>query len=122
MVWYAVLGVVFGIVGGMGLGGGIVLIPSLVLLAGLPQHTAQGMTLFAYIPMAAAAIFSHVRKKTIRVKPALILAAFGALGGVGGYLLASAVHADALRRAFAVFMIGAALLRTWQFEIKPRRQ
>ena len=57
MVWYILLGVIFGIVGGMGLGGGIVLIPCLALLMGQPQHAAQGMTLFAYVPMAASGTY-----------------------------------------------------------------
>lgn len=122
IVVYIVLGVVFGIVGGMGLGGGIVLIPSLVLLMGLPQHAAQGMTLFAYLPMAAAALFMHIRRKNVHIRAALFITAFGALGGAGGYFLASVVNADALRTVFAVFMIGAALLRIWRQEIAPRRQ
>ena len=119
---YIVLGIVFGIVGGMGLGGGIVLIPALVLLIGQPQHAAQGMTLFAYLPMAASALFLHIRRKNVDIRAALFITAFGALGGVGGYLLASVARPDVLRRVFAVFMITAALLRVWRQEIGPRRQ
>jgi uncharacterized membrane protein YfcA len=122
LIAYIALGIVFGIVGGMGFGGGLVLIPCLVLILGLPQHAAQGMTLFAYIPMAAAALITHIRRKTVRLKPVLFLAAFGALGGAGGYGLASIIDPATLRTAFAVFLIVVALLRVWRQEILPRRQ
>lgn len=119
MILFALLGVVFGVVGGMGLGGGIVLIPALTLLMGMAQHEAQGMTLFAYLPMAAAALVSHFREKNVRLKPALYLALFGCAGGAGGCLLALAIEEDPLRVVFAVFLIIAALLRAWRGELAP---
>ena len=117
---YALFGVVFGIVGGMGLGGGIVLIPALTLLMGAEQHTAQGMTLFAYLPMALVALVMHIRNKQIRIKPVLFLTGFGCVGGVLGYWLATALAGETLRFIFAVFLIGAGLLRSWRQEIGPR--
>jgi hypothetical protein len=120
LILYAAAGVVFGIVGGMGLGGGIVLIPALTLLFGVTQHTAQGMTLFAYLPMALAALVMHIRKKQIRIKPVLLLTGFGCAGGVFGYWLASVLAGETLRSIFALFLIGAALLRAWRQEIGPR--
>ena len=117
---YAVLGAVFGIVGGMGLGGGIVLIPALTLLMGQSQLAAQGMTLFAYLPMAAVALISHIRQKNVRIKSALFLTVFGCAGGVGGYLLALTIGDNVLRTVFAVFLIAAALLRLWRHELCPK--
>ncbi len=117
---YALFGVVFGIVGGMGLGGGIVLIPALTLLMGTEQHSAQGMTLFAYLPMALAALVMHIRNKQIRIKPVLFLTGFGCVGGALGYWLATALAGETLRIIFAVFLIGAGLLRVWRQEIGPR--
>jgi len=117
---YAVFGLVFGIVGGMGLGGGIVLIPALTLLVGTEQHMAQGMTLFAYLPMALAALIMHIRQKQIHIKPVLFLTGFGCAGGALGYWLASALAGETLRIIFAVFLIAAAMMRIWRQEIKPR--
>ncbi len=119
MILFALLGILFGIVGGMGLGGGIVLIPALTLFMGVSQHEAQGMTLFAYLPMAAAALVSHFRQKSVSVKPALFLTMFGVTGGAGGYWLASAIEEDPLRIVFAAFLIIVALLRAWHGEISP---
>ncbi len=110
----------FGIVGGMGLGGGIVLIPCLTLFLSVSQHEAQGMTLFAYIPMALFALISHIKQKNVRLKSALFITAFGCAGGAAGYFLASAIDPDTLKIMFAVFLIAVALLRIWRQEVKPR--
>ena len=117
---YALLGALFGIAGGMGLGGGIVLIPAMTLLLGVEQHTAQGMTLFAYLPMAVFSLICHIRSKSLHIKPVLWITAFGLLGGVGGYLLARAFDTQTLRTVFGGFLILAALLRAWRQEIGPR--
>ena len=45
----ALVGAAFGVIGGMGMGGGIVLIPALVLM-GAEQHTAQALCLLAFLP------------------------------------------------------------------------
>jgi uncharacterized membrane protein YfcA len=116
---YAVLGVLFGVAGGMGLGGGIVLIPALTLMMGLEQHAAQGMTLFAYLPMAVFALISHIRQKIVRIRPTLYITAFGLAGAVGGYLLAVAIETQTLKTVFGAFLIAAALLRAWRQEIGP---
>ncbi len=119
MILYVIFGALFGIVGGMGLGGGIVLIPCLTLILALSQHEAQGMTLFAYIPMALFALISHIRRKNVKLRPALFLTAFGCVGGAGGYFLATAIDPATLKTIFAVFMILVALLRVWRQEVKP---
>lgn len=119
---YALFGLVFGVVGGMGLGGGIVLIPVLTMGLGVEQHAAQGMTLFAYLPMAVFAVIGYIRKKTVRFKPVLFLIAFGLLGAAGGFLLARAVETQTLRLVFGGFLIAAALLRAWRQEVKPRME
>ncbi len=105
MLAYILLGIIFGIAGGMGLGGGIVLIPCLTLLLCASQHEAQGMTLFAYIPMAVFALASHIRRKTISLRPAIHLALLGGAGGAGGFFLAAAADGTVLRTAFGIFLI-----------------
>jgi len=118
LILFALLGVLFGVVGGMGLGGGIVLIPALTLFMGMTQHEAQGMTLFAYLPMAAAALVLHFRQKNVNLKPALFLMLFGCAGGAGGYWLASGIEENPLRMVFAIFLIITALRRLWNGEIR----
>jgi uncharacterized protein len=113
-------GVIFGIVGGMGLGGGIVLIPCLTLFLAVSQHEAQGMTLFSYIPMAVFALVSHIRQKNVKLKPVLFITAFGCIGGVGGYFLAAAIDNEMLGKIFGGFLILLAVLRIWRQEVKPK--
>ncbi len=120
MILYIVFGAVFGIVGGMGLGGGIVLIPCLTLFLAVNQHEAQAMTLFAYIPMALFALVSHIKQKNVRLGPAMFLTTFGCIGGVAGYFLATAIDSETLRKVFAAFLILVGLLRVWRQEVKPR--
>ena len=105
MVWFIIAGLLFGIVGGMGLGGGIVLIPVLTLLLGMDQHSAQGANLFAFIPMAIAALCFHIRKKRVRFKPAILMCLAGAAGAIGGAILGNVLEADLLRKLFGGFLI-----------------
>lgn len=120
MIFYGLFGIAFGIVGGMGLGGGIVLIPALTLIMQAGQHEAQGMTLFAYIPMALAALIMHIRNRQIKLKEIVGIAIFGVAGSVLGYFLATILDADSLRIFFAIFLILIAVLRIYKQEIKPK--
>ena len=61
----------------------------------------------------------HIRNKQIRIKPVLFLTGFGCVGGALGYLLATALSGETLRIIFAIFLIGAGLLRAWRQEIGP---
>lgn len=60
-LWYAVAGVLGGVLGGMGMGGGTVLIPLLSIFYAVEQHTAQAVNLIAFIPMAVVAIIIHIK-------------------------------------------------------------
>lgn len=106
----------------MGLGGGIVLIPCLTILLAVSQHEAQGMTLFAYVPMAVFALVFQIRRKNVRLKPVLFLTAFGCIGGLGGYFLAASIDNEFLGKIFGGFLIAVASLRIWRQEIKPWRE
>ena len=111
-MWLALAGVLFGIIGGMGMGGGIVLIPVLTLLFGISQHQAQGLNLLTFFPMAVFAIIAHLRKKRIDVKTALLMALVGAAGAAGGAWLCSVIEGEVLRRIFGGFLILLGIIRT----------
>mgnify|MGYP000377351543 FL=1 len=111
-MWLALAGVLFGIIGGMGMGGGIVLIPVLTLLFGMSQHQAQGLNLLTFFPMAVFAIIAHLRKKRIDVKTALLMALVGAAGAAGGAWLCSVIEGEVLRRIFGGFLILLGIIRT----------
>ena len=66
-----------GILASMGLGGGMILILYMTLIAGMEQLTAQGVNLLFFIPIAAAALIIHTKNKLVKWKkivPAIICA------------------------------------------------
>jgi len=63
------LGLGTGLVGGlMGLGGGTLLVPALVLLVGLDQHLAQGVSLAVVAITSLVGAITHHRQGTVRLQ------------------------------------------------------
>jgi uncharacterized membrane protein YfcA len=113
LVLYAVL-VAFGLVTGgaaglLGVGGGIMMVPFLTLAVGLSQHAAQATSLLVVLPTAVVASITLHRKGVGDLPLALGFGALGAVGGIGGALLALALPGHALRIVFAVFLAGVAV-------------
>ena len=103
---YLALGFLGGIPAGMGMGGGTVTIPLLILVAGVEQKIAQCANLFAFLPMSVFALKTHAENKLLETKgilwiiiPALLLSALGAL-------LAGALPSQILKKGFGVFLLG----------------
>ena len=65
------IGLASGIVSGMGMGGGTILIPALIFLAGVPQHLAQSVNLSVFFPASICALWIHTKNKHVRYKLAL---------------------------------------------------
>jgi uncharacterized protein len=111
---YGRLGAI-GLAGGLfsgllGVGGGVVMVPLLVLWGGFGQRDAHAVSLGAIIPISAAGVLTFGAAGEIRVWEALALAA-GAIAGaqVGARLLAR-VDERKLKLAFGVFMLIVAVL------------
>ena len=121
MILYLIAGVLFGTIGGMGMGGGIILIPTLTLLLDTPQHTAQAMNLAAFLPMSIFALITHIRHKRVDIRIALIMAAFGAAGAVFGALAANILDAAVLKKCFGGFLILLAAIRIYK-QIKQKKR
>ena len=104
------IGLVAGFAAGMlGIGGGSIYVPALVLLANEPQHIAQGASLAAIVATAIVGGLTHLRRGNVDlpsvawVAPVAIVAAFGAA------LLADTLDPTVLRRIFAAVFIYFAL-------------
>jgi uncharacterized membrane protein YfcA len=103
------LGLAVGALGGLlGVGGGTILVPILVLGEGYPQHVAQGVSLLMILPTGIVGAWSHARHG--HVLRALLpgLMAGGALGALLGAFLANRIEAAALSRLFALFLLPVA--------------
>jgi uncharacterized membrane protein YfcA len=104
------IGLVAGLLAGLlGIGGGVVLVPAMVLLLGFDQHLAQGTSLLVVIPAATSGAWTHHRRGRWTWRDAGALALGGVLGALLGSLSALALDDEMLRRLFAVLLLGIAL-------------
>ena len=100
--------------GMMGVGGGTIMVPSMVLLAGITQHTAQGSSLLAMIPAGGVGAYTHWRLGNVSAGiltgliPGILIGTY--MGGSFAYFLSE----SALRILFAAMLIwtGTGYLRT----------
>lgn len=99
-----IVGFFSGIISGMGIGGGAILIPALILLQNISQQVAQGINLLYFLPTAAVSLIVHIKNKNVVLKTALILGISGVLGAIAGSLLAVKMPSDLLRRFFGIFL------------------
>lgn len=88
----------------MGVGGGVVMVPALVLLFLFSQHVAEGTSLLVVVPTALVGALRHAGRGYTRWRLGLVLGAAGALGGVAGAQLALAMSSTWLQRLFAVLL------------------
>ena len=92
-----------------GIGGGLFMVPVLVLAYGLDQHAAQGTSLAVIVPTAVAGAIAHHRRGFVD----WIVVAYMALGGMAGvYLgarLALATEAETLQNIFGFVVIVAGI-------------
>ncbi|MCX7779362.1 MAG: sulfite exporter TauE/SafE family protein [Negativicutes bacterium] len=100
------MGMATGILSGlMGVGGGVILVPMLAVFLGIPQHTAQGISMIVIIPTAIAGIMHLMKEKLVNYR----VAGFLALGAVCGSLISANfvqyIPGDALKKIFGIFVI-----------------
>jgi len=109
---FVVLGIAAGILSGaLGIGAGIILVPTLVLLCSFGQKSAQGMALAVMVPMALLGALRYWKNPQIEMNAVVIgLIICGALAGtLAGTELASWLPSHILRKAFAVVLIMVAI-------------
>jgi len=88
----------------LGVGGGILMVPFLTLAIGLSQHSAEATSLVVVLPTAVVASLELRRRGVGELGTALRFGVVGAVGAVGGVLLALTLPASTLRIVFAVFL------------------
>jgi uncharacterized protein len=109
MTWVLVglIGLGAGVVSGLfGVGGAVVIIPGLVLVLKLSQHTANGTSLAALLlPVGLLGALEYYRRGQVIIPYALLLALGLFLGALLGARLAGTVPDLLLRRAFGAFLM-----------------
>ena len=102
----ALLGFAGGAVGGLlGVGGGILFVPALVIFLDEPQIRAEATSLLAIIPVAVVGAWRQNRFGNVRVRDGLVLAALSPVGVLVGVELSNAVSERALELGFAALML-----------------
>lgn len=108
---FLLIGLAGGVICGMlGVGGGSVMVPALVLFAGFSQKSAQGTALAVIVPMALVAFIHYRLNPTIAMDSRIIglLIATGVVGALIGSGIAARVPGPILKKIFAIFLIVAA--------------
>jgi uncharacterized membrane protein YfcA len=104
------IGLAAGFLAGLlGIGGGILIVPALVLLLGFDQHLAQGTSLAVIIPAALAGSWTHYRRGRLELRDAAFVAAGGIVGAAIGSLSALSLDDVLLQRLFAVVLLVVAV-------------
>ena len=112
---FLVIGLVGGVLSGLfGIGGGIVIVPSLMLFAGMAPAVATGTSLGALLlPVGILGVWQYYSHGYLAVRPALWIALGLAIGVLLGAQIALRLPARDLQRAFAVFLVFAAARLWW---------
>ena len=113
------IGALTGILSGLaGIGGGIVMIPAMVLLLGFDQHTAEGTSLLAMLFTAAAGTRVNITNHHVDWRAVWILGLAGAVVAPWSAWLAQRIPADTLARIFGVLVISTAIRTLWK-SVRP---
>ena len=100
------VGLAGGIVAGLlGVGGGILFVPGLVIFLGLDQHQAEATSLLAIVPVAIVGTIRQDRYGNVNRQDALLLGLLSVAGAAAGVALANALSGRVLRDAFAALMV-----------------
>ncbi|MGL5641165.1 MAG: sulfite exporter TauE/SafE family protein [Paraclostridium sp.] len=99
-----------GIIGGMGMGGGTILIPALILFLNIDPKMAQSVNLLSSIPMTIFALIIHMKNKNVILKLVIPIATFGILGAIFGSFLANYISSETLKKVFGIFLLIIGLL------------
>jgi uncharacterized membrane protein YfcA len=111
----AVLGLVAGVLAGLfGVGGGILFVPTLVLVLGLTQVHAEATSLLAILPTVIVGTWRQRRHGNVDLRAGLLVGIASIAGVEGGVQIAKALPEDALRRLFAVLMFLVAASLAWR--------
>jgi hypothetical protein len=104
------IGVCAGIVAGLlGVGGGVLFVPGLVIFLGLGQHQAEATSLLAIVPVAIVGTVKQDGYGNVRRRDALLMGVLSIAGAGAGVALANALSGSVLRVGFALLMVFVAV-------------
>jgi uncharacterized protein len=99
------------LVGLLGIGGGVALVPAMVYLLHIDQHMAQGTSLFILLPpIGFGALREYWKQGQVDLRAGILCALGMLFGGYAGSLIALPMPSRHLKGGFGCFLMLAALL------------
>lgn len=117
------VGAVVGIVSALfGIGGGLLMVPFMVLALGFDQHLAQGTSLAVIVPTAVAGAIAHHKRGFVDLRVAALMGCGGLAGVYAGAQLALATSASTLRLYFGLVVVALGIRLVVQGAGAERRE
>jgi uncharacterized protein len=121
MIAAIAIGVCAGVVAGLlGVGGGVLFVPGLVILLGLGQHQAEATSLLAIVPVAIVGTVKQDGYGNVCRRDALLMGLLSIAGAAAGVALANALSGTVLRVGFALLMVLVAIQLVRKAMSEPR--
>ena len=95
--------------GVLGVGGGFLVVPALVMLVGLPVQVAVGTSLIVIAMNSVAGFIGHMGSSSLDLAMILIFTSSGLIGTLAGTKLSSRISSSRLQKVFAIFVFILAL-------------
>ncbi len=107
ILYLVIIGLLAGFMGGLvGIGGGVIIVPALVLVLGLSQHLAQGVSLAMMLfPVGIMGVLNYYKKGYVDFKYASLIAVGFVLGSYLGSKFSLSLPQETVRKIFAIVMI-----------------
>ena len=104
-------GLLAGFVGGsMGVGGGIILVPTMVFFLGMTQHEAQGTSLATLLlPIGILAVINYYKSGYVNIRYAIILSIMFIVGSYLGSVLSVHLSDRILKQIFGILMLAVGI-------------
>ena len=111
MLFFVLLGLLGGVLSGLaGIGGGIILVPALVLIFGFSQQQAQGTSLAMMIPpIGILAVWTYYQKGSVDLKVAGLMCLGFLFGALFGAKIATNLPSDVLKKVFGIVLLAISM-------------
>ena len=109
-IYFILAGLLGGILAGMGMGGGTLTLPILVLVMNVAQLTAQFANLIAFLPSGTSALFVHVKNGLVRKANLIYMSVPSIIACVGCSFFATEANGDLLKKLFGGFLVLVAIV------------
>jgi uncharacterized membrane protein YfcA len=110
-LYHVLILILIGLLGGLlagtlGVGGGLIIVPSLVFILGLSQHEAQGTSLAMMLaPIGILAALNYYREGYVNIRYAVILAVAFIMGAWIGSVISIHITGLTLKKVFGILML-----------------